>query len=136
MLIDEKQWEKALRILRTKDREDVAYKNYAYMLAHVSLFMSLYGKHMIDYQIEDQKVRLYKIAKSIFALQRNLKDDNNVRFDKLLTQKISVGEAITEIVYLEEGDNAKPFNEVVAVILTDEEEKILTQLALEIYELM
>jgi hypothetical protein len=98
--------------------------------------MSLYDKHMIDCQIEDQKVRLYKIAKSIFALQRNLKDNNNVRFNKLLTQKISVGEAITEIVYLEEGDNAKPFNEVVAVILTDEEEKILTQLALEIYELM
>lgn len=135
MLIDEKQWKEAIRLLRTKDREDKTYKNYAFLLAHVSLFMSLYGKILTESQIEEQKVRLHKIAKSMFALQRNLRNDN-VYFDKILTQKINAGEAITEIVYLGEGDNVRPFNEVVAVVLTEEEEEILTQLALEIKQLM
>jgi hypothetical protein len=135
MLIDEKQWKEAIRLLRTKDREDKTYKNYAFLLAHVSLFMSLYGKVLTESQIEEQKVRLHKIAKSMFALQRNLRNDN-VYFDKILTQKINAGEAITEIVYLGEGDNVRPFNEVVAVVLTEEEEEILTQLALEIKQLM
>ena len=74
---------------------------------------------------------LYKISKNVFAFNRYL-NLASPDFGRLLKAKIPVGETITELTIIGEGDKSKYFDNVVAVILTEDEEKMLHQFVLEL----
>ena len=115
----------------TRQIEDKLYTSYAFLLAHTQLFLSLHGKELSEEQQEEQKVRLYKIIKNIFAFQKYLKSENP-NFGPLLTKKITIGKPITEFIMVGEGENKKPFDNIVAVVLSENEERLLTKITLEL----
>ena len=131
MLIDINQWNAAIEFMLTRQVEDKLYKSYAFLLTHTQLFLSLHGKELSEEQQEEQKVRLYKIIKSIFAFQKYLKSENS-DFGPLLTKKITIGKPITEFIMIGEGENKKPFDNIIAVVLSKNEERLLTKIALEL----
>ena len=129
--INKEQWDKAIEFMLERGKEDKLYASYAFILAHTQLYCSLCAKDLTNDQKEEQKIRLYKISKNVFAFNRYL-NLASPDFGRLLKAKIPVGETITELTIIGEGDKRKYFDNVVAVILTEDEEKMLHQFVLEL----
>lgn len=135
-----------------KSNEDKAYKSFAHTLANATVALDLRAKSLAKARgekfdcytrnpafliegyemVEDMlDIRLHKMARTIFSLQRELAKEVE-GFKSLLNCKIEIGEAITEETVVA----GRLYNSVVAVDLQEGDRKVLLQLAKEIIDVV